>query len=557
MLFRSEDFYDGDVVKATIEGLQDNGVSEPSSSHFHPGVWYTAYEYNQDYSTGAVENRSFHLKGYTEDEERRVFEGLFGRKGQRNPSYTSSVSGTARLVQRTPMSFGPLPNSPDDSLNPPFEVPVSNGSLNVRLIMMSKYTGKQAGPGKKEAYRFLAQGTDLRGKRFTGWVSPDALEDIDLGKGKWARKNPGYGVRRRFLDDGGEDVIPRVGRPWSRGEAKQHIQDWQKSPYFTDRVAMSVEEFEGSPEVERESNPMMKPKLKQAAIKELRTRGVYKPEVYASSDGRSIVVASYPLEATIVSGFDYQKGEFYEYRIKDVHTQEEYAMGRAWLGQDLMSILAGELKQYQPEAYKRAKAKEAETMRRIRGGSDRESNPYGPRDSCLFKALPTGAAFEFADIRGSYLGQSIFVKTGPRTYEPAYLEDAKESYRRLYSGYPDILKKVERDGFRKVLTLRVGSVNARVVPYGAARNPSYEVYNYKTGDSAGRTFNTRQEAEEWIALRRAESPSIRLFWKVRKLGSARNPESSDPGHAVVYLYATGSDGSPPQKLGSVMVRDMA
>lgn len=147
----AEDFYDGDVVKATIKGLRDNGVSEPSSSHFHPGVWYTAYEYNRDYRTGAVENRSFHLKGYTEDEERRVFEGLFGRKGQRNP---------------------------------------------------------------------------------------------------------GYGVRRRFLDDGGEDIIPRVGRPWSRGEAERHIQDWQKSPYFTDRVAMSVEEFEGSPDAgEGQRNP--------------------------------------------------------------------------------------------------------------------------------------------------------------------------------------------------------------------------------------------------------------------------------------------------------------
>jgi hypothetical protein len=74
------EFYDGDVVKATIEELRDRGVSEPSSSSFHPGVWYTAYNYDQDYSTGATENRSYHLRGYTEDEERAVFNGLFGRR---------------------------------------------------------------------------------------------------------------------------------------------------------------------------------------------------------------------------------------------------------------------------------------------------------------------------------------------------------------------------------------------------------------------------------------------------------------------------------------------
>lgn len=43
--------------------------TEPSSSEFHEGVWYTDYEYETDHRTGAVENRSYHIKGPAELQE--------------------------------------------------------------------------------------------------------------------------------------------------------------------------------------------------------------------------------------------------------------------------------------------------------------------------------------------------------------------------------------------------------------------------------------------------------------------------------------------------------
>lgn len=58
-----------------IDYLLDEGVNEPSSSRFHPDIWYTAYG-EADYRTGATENRSYHLKGFTEQEQRAVYNGL-------------------------------------------------------------------------------------------------------------------------------------------------------------------------------------------------------------------------------------------------------------------------------------------------------------------------------------------------------------------------------------------------------------------------------------------------------------------------------------------------
>jgi len=53
---------------------------EASSSEFHVGIWYTAYKTEYDYETGAVTNYSFHLYGFTEDEERAIYNILKGKK---------------------------------------------------------------------------------------------------------------------------------------------------------------------------------------------------------------------------------------------------------------------------------------------------------------------------------------------------------------------------------------------------------------------------------------------------------------------------------------------
>jgi hypothetical protein len=52
---------------------------EPSSSGFHAGVWFTAYAWDTNYRTGAVENRSYHLDGFSESEQRSIFERVTRR----------------------------------------------------------------------------------------------------------------------------------------------------------------------------------------------------------------------------------------------------------------------------------------------------------------------------------------------------------------------------------------------------------------------------------------------------------------------------------------------
>ena len=66
------------AVDKAILFLRDEGVFEPSSMPFHPGVWYCS-EPSQDYGSGEWESRSYHLKGFTEDEERCIYVALFPR----------------------------------------------------------------------------------------------------------------------------------------------------------------------------------------------------------------------------------------------------------------------------------------------------------------------------------------------------------------------------------------------------------------------------------------------------------------------------------------------
>lgn len=61
------------AVDKAIKFLKHEYATDASSSRFNEGTWYTNYEYSQDYSTGAVESRSYHLKGFTEAEERAIF----------------------------------------------------------------------------------------------------------------------------------------------------------------------------------------------------------------------------------------------------------------------------------------------------------------------------------------------------------------------------------------------------------------------------------------------------------------------------------------------------
>lgn len=67
-----------EVVENAVEYLTSNGATEPSSSAFHRGVWYRQTDADINYRTGAARYRSYHLVGFTAEEEREVFEELFG-----------------------------------------------------------------------------------------------------------------------------------------------------------------------------------------------------------------------------------------------------------------------------------------------------------------------------------------------------------------------------------------------------------------------------------------------------------------------------------------------
>jgi hypothetical protein len=71
-----------DVADKVVQWLRSKGVSEASSSHFHPGIWYSS-EPETDMRTGASTTRSFHLEGFTPQEEQEIFSFLMARRNQR------------------------------------------------------------------------------------------------------------------------------------------------------------------------------------------------------------------------------------------------------------------------------------------------------------------------------------------------------------------------------------------------------------------------------------------------------------------------------------------
>lgn len=50
-----------DSVTDMVRTLRNDGATEASSSHWHKGLWYTAYG-DQDYRDGSTTNRSFHIR---------------------------------------------------------------------------------------------------------------------------------------------------------------------------------------------------------------------------------------------------------------------------------------------------------------------------------------------------------------------------------------------------------------------------------------------------------------------------------------------------------------
>jgi hypothetical protein len=67
------------IVAQAIKFLEDEGAAHASSSHFHPGIWYST-ESEEDFQTGANEERSFHLDGFSKEEQAEIFKAITRRR---------------------------------------------------------------------------------------------------------------------------------------------------------------------------------------------------------------------------------------------------------------------------------------------------------------------------------------------------------------------------------------------------------------------------------------------------------------------------------------------
>lgn len=94
-----------DDVEEAIKMLKHDGATEPSSSHFHPGVWYNWVDPDIDYRTGESRYQSYHLIGFDEDEQREVFDAIVGGRRRSAHHTFSDTKGRCEAVRRGRASF--------------------------------------------------------------------------------------------------------------------------------------------------------------------------------------------------------------------------------------------------------------------------------------------------------------------------------------------------------------------------------------------------------------------------------------------------------------------
>jgi len=64
------------TVDLAVKFLSNEGAIHASSSHFHPGVWYSTDYHTIDYRNGTDEERCFHLTDFAEAEEQAIWDKL-------------------------------------------------------------------------------------------------------------------------------------------------------------------------------------------------------------------------------------------------------------------------------------------------------------------------------------------------------------------------------------------------------------------------------------------------------------------------------------------------
>lgn len=85
----------------------DRGSVEPSSTSFHPGVWYTTIDPDRDMRDGSETYYSFHLKGFSPEEEEQIFKMVM-KKGESAKAEPESAWDEAELKQAQKLSAQPV-----------------------------------------------------------------------------------------------------------------------------------------------------------------------------------------------------------------------------------------------------------------------------------------------------------------------------------------------------------------------------------------------------------------------------------------------------------------
>ena len=63
------------TIDLAVKYLKENGPMEASANFFHQGIWYIHYS-EMDVHSGEYKNLSYHLKGFSELEEKAIFEKM-------------------------------------------------------------------------------------------------------------------------------------------------------------------------------------------------------------------------------------------------------------------------------------------------------------------------------------------------------------------------------------------------------------------------------------------------------------------------------------------------
>lgn len=101
------------VVDKTVEYLLDNGATMPSSSSFSPGNWYSS-EGDTDMQTGGNTTRSFHLIGYSPEEEEAVYNRITDQ-GVSETRASKMLGKVATNIKKLMSRISALPGKQTDS----------------------------------------------------------------------------------------------------------------------------------------------------------------------------------------------------------------------------------------------------------------------------------------------------------------------------------------------------------------------------------------------------------------------------------------------------------